>query len=129
MNQKITAVAVFYIFTSILLGAFGSHGIKNYVSEELIITFDKGVKYLMYSGLGILVLALNDSKFNFSLKWSYRLIILGSLLFSVNIFIYTFHEAIPSLKNFVHIVPLGGLLMIIGWGILGFKLLKKTNLK
>jgi len=125
MNKAISTVAVFYIFTSILLGAFGAHGIKDYVSENLIITFDKGVKYLMFSGLGLLILALNDDKFNFSLKWNYRLIILGSLLFSVNIFIYTFHENIPALKNFVHIVPIGGLLMIIGWGILGFKLLKK----
>ena len=79
----------------------------------------------MYSGLGLLILALNDSKFNFSLKWNYRLIVTGSLLFSLNIFIYTFHENIPALKNFVHIVPLGGLLMITGWGLLGIKLLKK----
>jgi len=102
MNKSITTIAIFYIFISILLGAFGAHGIKDYVSEELIITFDKGVKYLMFSGLGLLILALNNDKFNFSLKWNFRLIILGSLLFSVNIFIYTFHENLPALKNFVH---------------------------
>jgi len=127
MNKSITTIAIFYIFISILLGAFGAHGIKDYVSEELIITFDKGVKYLMFSGLGLLILALNNDKFNFSLKWNFRLIILGSLLFSVNIFIYTFHENLPALKNFVHIVPVGGLLMIIGWGLLGVKLLKKPS--
>jgi len=124
MNKQITTIAVFFIFTSILLGAFGAHGIKDYVSEELCVTFDKGVKYLMYSGLGLLVLALNNDKFEFSLKWNYRLIVIGSLLFSVNLFIYTFHENVPALKNFVHIVPIGGLLMIIGWGSLGFKLVK-----
>lgn len=125
MKKSITKIAVFYIFAAILLGAFGAHGIKNYVSEDLILTFDKGVKYLMYSGLGLLILGLNDSKFNFDLKWNYRLIILGSLLFSVNIFIYTFHENLATLKNFVHIVPVGGLLMIVGWGLLGAKLLRK----
>lgn len=127
MNKTIVTIAVFYTFTSILLGAFGAHGIKNYVSEELIIAFDKGVRYMMYSGLGLLILALNDSKFDFSTKWIYRLIITGSLLFSTNIFLYTFHEVIPALKNFVHIVPIGGLLMIIGWGVLGFKLLNKSK--
>lgn len=125
MNKKITVIAVFYIFIAILLGAFGAHGIKNYVSDDLITTFDKGVKYLMYSGLGLSILGLNESKFSFSLKWNYRLIILGSLLFSLNIFIYTFHENIPALKNFVHVVPIGGLLMIIGWGLLAIKLVKK----
>ena len=124
MNKQITTLAVFYIFIAILLGAFGAHGIKDFVSEELIITFDKGVKYLIYSGLGLLILALNDNKFEFSLKLNYILIILGSILFSVNLFIYTFHEATPVLKNFVHIVPIGGLLMIIGWGSLGVKLLR-----
>lgn len=126
MNKQITTLSVFFIFTSILLGALVAHGLKNYVSEELLITFDKGVKYLMYSGLGLLVLALNDSKFEFNLKWNYRLIVTGSLLFSVNLFIYSFHESLLVLKNFVHIVPVGGTLMIIGWGSLGFKLLKKS---
>lgn len=127
MNKQITTLAVFYIFTAILLGAFGAHGIKDYVSEELIITFDKGVKYLMYSGLGLMTLGLNNDKFKFSLKWNYRLITIGSLLFSINLFIYVFHETAPVLKNFVHVVPVGGLLMIIGWGSLGVKLLRKTK--
>ena len=125
MNSKITAIASFYIFTAILLGAFGAHGIKDFVTEGLIVTFNKGVTYLMYSGLGLLVLGINDSKFKFSLSWNYRLIVSGSLLFSINIFIYTFHENVPVLKNFVHIVPIGGLLMIIGWGLLGIKLLRE----
>ena len=126
MNKQITTLAVFYIFTAILLGAFGAHGIKDYVSEDLIVIFNKGVKYLMYAGLGLLILGLNTDKFKFSLKWNYRLIVLGSLLFSVNLFIYTFHENFSALKNFVHLVPVGGLLMIIGWGSLGVKLLR-TN--
>ena len=124
MNKQISTIAVFFIFTSILLGAFGAHGIKDYVSEELILTFNKGVKYLMYSGLGLLILALNNDKFSFSLKWSYRLIVLGSILFSLNLFIYSFNENLPALKNFVHLVPIGGLLMIVGWGVLGVRLVK-----
>ena len=124
MNKKITTVAVFFILISILLGAFGAHGLKKIVSEELILIFEKGIKYLMYSGLGLLVLALNNDKFNFKMTLVYRLIITGSLMFSINIFIFTFHEIMPSLKNFVHLVPIGGLLMIIGWAILGVKLIK-----
>ena len=50
MNKEITTLAVFYIFIAILFGAFGAHGIKDYVSDELIVIFNKGVKYLMYSG-------------------------------------------------------------------------------
>jgi uncharacterized membrane protein YgdD (TMEM256/DUF423 family) len=127
MNSNVTTIAVFYICIAILLGAFGAHGIKDFLSESLITTFNKGITYQMYSGLGLLALGLNDSKFNFSLKWSYRLIISGSLLFSINIFIYTFHENIPALKNVVHIIPIGGLLLIIGWGLLGINLLRNNK--
>lgn len=127
MKKQIVTIAVFFIFISILLGAFGAHGLKDLVSEKMLITFDKGVKYLMYSGLGLLILSLNDDKFNFNLKWSYSLIIIGALLFSINIFIFTFSEQLPSLKNFVHLVPVGGLLMIVGWGILGIKLITRTK--
>jgi len=125
MKKQIVTIAVFFIFISILLGAFGAHGLKDLVSEKMLITFDKGVKYLMYSGLGLLILSLNDSKFTFNLKWIYRLIIVGTVLFSVDIFIFTFSEHLTGFKNFVHLVPIGGLLMIIGWGILGFKLIFK----
>jgi uncharacterized membrane protein YgdD (TMEM256/DUF423 family) len=125
MNKTVTIVAICFIFTSILLGAFGAHGLKDMVSKDLLITFDKGVKYLMYSGLGLLILSLNESKFKSSIKSSYRLIIIGSLLFSVDIFIYTFHENFPLFKNFVHLVPIGGLLMLAGWGLLLIKLIKK----
>lgn len=125
MNKSITAIAASFIFVAITFGAFGAHGLKNYVTADLIETFEKGVKYLMYSGLGLLILGLNHLKFEFSMKWVYRLNIIGTLLFSVNIFLYVFHEQIPALKSFVHIVPVGGSLLIISWFIFIFKLLKK----
>ncbi len=125
MNKRIVTLSIFFIFLSILLGAFGAHGLKDIVSDKMLLTFDKGVKYLMYSGLGLLILSLNDNRFNFKLKWNYRLIVLGTILFSGNIFIYTFSEKLTGLHNFVHLVPVGGMLMIVGWGILLIKLLRK----
>ena len=128
MNKKITTTAVFYIFVSIILGALGAHFVEKHITDlDLLNTFEKGVKYLMYTGIGLLVIGLNANKFQFNLKAFYILVILGSILFSGNIFIYTFHESAPVLKNFVHIVPIGGFLMIIGWGILSTKLLISKN--
>jgi uncharacterized membrane protein YgdD (TMEM256/DUF423 family) len=127
MKKQIVSIAVLFILISILLGAFGAHGLKEIVSQKMLLTFDKGVKYLMYSGLGLLILSLNDTKFSFDLKWSYRLIIIGTLLFSLDIFIFTFSEQINSLKNFIHLVPVGGMFMIIGWGALLYLLLTKKS--
>ncbi len=124
MSKKVLVFASVFILLSIVLGAIAAHSLKNLISEELILSFEKGVKYMMYSGLGLLILGLNDSKFNFSLTPVYRCIKIGTVLFSGCIFIYIFHEQLPALKHFVHLVPIGGTLMIIGWAILLYKLLK-----
>ena len=127
INKNYTIIALFFIFLSIILGAIAAHSLKSVVSEALILSFEKGVKYLLYSGLGLLIISLNSDKFKFKLNWPYRLIAFGTILFSGNIFLYIFHEQLPSLKNFVHIVPVGGFLMIIGWGILLIQFIKQSK--
>ena len=124
MAKSAVITAILFIFLSIILGAIAAHSLKNLIADELILSFEKGVKYLLYSGLGLLVINLNAEKFNFKLKWINRLLISGTLLFSGNIFLYIFHEQMPVLKNIVHIVPIGGFLMIIGWGLLLYKSIK-----
>ncbi|MFD1552516.1 DUF423 domain-containing protein [Putridiphycobacter roseus] len=124
MKKRIVTTGVFFIFLAIILGAMAAHSLEKIVDEALIATFQKGVTYLQYSGLGLLILGLNDNRLKVNLKWVYGLLISGTILFSGNIFIYVFHEIVPALKSFVHIVPVGGLLMIIAWGILGIKLLR-----
>lgn len=127
MNKYYSIIATFFIFLSIILGAIAAHSLKNIISEDLILSFEKGVKYLFYSGLGLLILNVSADKFTFSLKWINLTIIIGTILFSGNIFLYIFHEHFPSLKNFVHLVPIGGFLMIIGWGILLFQIIKQSK--
>ena len=107
MKRSITILGAFFILISIILGAIAAHSLEKIVSEDLIITFEKGVKYLIYSGFGLLILGLNDDKFPFNTNWPYRLIVFGSILFSGNIFLYIFHQQVPMLKSFVHLVPVG----------------------
>jgi uncharacterized membrane protein YgdD (TMEM256/DUF423 family) len=126
MNRKIVIVSVFFIFLSIVFGAFGAHGMKSITDElKALNAFEVGAKYLTYSGLGLFILSLNHDKFNFSLKWVYTTIIVGTIIFSGFLFLYSIHSIIPALKIFARFVPIGGLLMITGWGLLGLKLLKK----
>ncbi len=128
MNKPHTIIASVFITVAIILGALAAHSLKEVLTEELTETFAKGVTYMMYSGLGVLILSLNHDRFKFSMKATYLLIEIGCVLFSINIFIYTFHMQLPMLKNFVHIVPVGGLCMILGWLILVVKLIKNNSL-
>jgi len=121
MNKSVTIISILFITVSIILGAIAAHSLEKFISEPLLQSFEKGVKYMMYSGLGLFVIGLNSDRFSFKVNWSVKLITIGTLLFSGNIFLYIFHEQMPMLKNFVHLVPVGGLLIIAGWTVLLFK--------
>ncbi len=127
MRKSITITGVLFIILSIILGAIAAHSLEKIVSEDLIVSFEKGVKYLIYAGFGLLIMGLNADKFGFDINWAYRIITIGTLLFSGNIFVYIFHEHYPVLKSFVHIVPIGGLLMIVGWGIVLYQLFRTSK--
>jgi uncharacterized membrane protein YgdD (TMEM256/DUF423 family) len=126
MTKRYLIISIIFILTSIILGAFGAHGLKSLTTDlKILNAFEVGVRYLTYSGLGMLILTLNSDKFKFSLNWIYRLISSGCLIFSGCLILYTMSITLPSLKPAAMVVPLGGLLMIIGWAILLFKSLNK----
>ena len=59
MERKIIATAAFLGLTAIILGAFGAHALKNYLTPEQLISFETGVKYQMYHALFLLFLGLS----------------------------------------------------------------------
>ena len=125
MLNNITITGAVFICLSILLGAMAAHGLENVVSENLIDTFEKGVKYQMYTGIGLLILGLNGDKFEFKLNAFYALNLIGVFLFSGSIYVYTFHEHIEGLRTAALIVPFGGVAMILAWVVLIVQLIRQ----
>jgi uncharacterized membrane protein YgdD (TMEM256/DUF423 family) len=104
---------------AVLIGAFGAHGLKNMVTPEKLVTFETGVRYHFYHGFGLLFLGLIQQQFQ-ELKLSVSLwsFVVGILLFSFNCYFYV----ISGAKVFAMIVPLGGLLFVLGWIALFFQM-------
>lgn len=119
MKQLTLIVAGIYGMLSIILGAFGAHLFKQYLSAEKLISFETGVRYQMYHAIVLLVLGLFLS-FSTSLeKWTSACLILGTFLFSVSIYFLAFSEYWNiNLKFLGPITPIGGVFMIIGWVLL-----------
>jgi len=61
MERKITGVAALMGMTAIILGAFGAHALKKYLSVAELTTFETGVKYQLYHALFLLFLGLNTT--------------------------------------------------------------------
>lgn len=106
---------------AVLIGAFGAHGLKNLVEPEKLVTFETGVRYHFYHAFGILILGVLQQLFqNVRVNLSLYSFFVGILLFSFNCYLYV----ITGIKTFAMIVPVGGLLFVLGWIVLSVKMLK-----
>jgi len=116
MSKQIIITGLLFGIIAIVLGAFGAHGLKKHLLPEQLISFETGVKYLMYHGLFLLVLAKFDFIPSTALSGIYWLVVNGALFFSGSIFLLTTESLIGfSIKKFAWITPIGGTLLIIAW--------------
>ena len=104
---------------SVLLGAFGAHGLKNRLSIEDLAIFETAVRYQMYHALGILLMGVASFYLTEKLvSIPAYFLILGIIIFSGSLFLLVF----TNLRWFGAITPIGGLCLIIGWLLLAYNI-------
>lgn len=116
MSQKIVLTALILGALSIILGAFGAHGLKKFLTPEQLNSFEIGVRYQMYHALFLLFVAqtgyITDKQ-----KWIvFLLTLFGILLFSGSIYLLATSTITNIKAKFLGpITPIGGLLLISSW--------------
>lgn len=113
-SQKQIALAGFVLGAlAVALGAFGAHALKNLLAlSGRTETYELAVKYHFYHSLALLALAaLQPQVGENKARWSARLILLGTLLFSGSLYLLAIFET----KAVVFVTPVGGTLLIAGW--------------
>ena len=109
-------IGTVFCLLSVILGAFGSHYLKNKITQSEIQSFEIGVKYLIYHVLSLLI--ISQLYLDITI-WISVLITVGTILFSFSIFFLSTQTLFnKNLKILGPITPLGGLLIIIGWFLL-----------
>jgi uncharacterized membrane protein YgdD (TMEM256/DUF423 family) len=125
MNKKITVTAALVGMIAIILGAFGAHALKKVLTPEQLISFETGVRYQMYQAFFLFFLATQNDILEKTKKIIYRLVVFGTLYFSGSIYLLsTMGITGINFKSIGFITPIGGLLLIVAWGLLGFTVLK-----
>ena len=114
--QLILLLGAFLGFSSVAIGAFAAHGLKGQLTEQAMAWLQTGVQYQMAHSLVILVLGFALKMWpNWSpLKYSAYGFGLGILLFSGSLYFM----AITHNKALVLLTPIGGLCLLVAWGIL-----------
>lgn len=123
MNKTIFGTGIGFGATAILLGAFGAHGLKELVDAEALQTFATGVSYQMYHALFLLILGAIPQMGNRS-KWMvFYPIALGIVFFSFSIYLLATNGLTEfDYKKIALLTPLGGILLLLGWIVLGFRI-------
>ena len=118
-------VAILFCTTSVVLGAFGAHLLKDLLTEHQLSSFQTGIRYQMFHGLSILILALNKNYFTEKLNKVLQLMSVGIILFSLSIYLLNLQELLELPLAFLGpVTPLGGLFLIVSWILLFFNVKK-----
>ena len=126
MNKKIILTALIFGILSIVLGAFGAHALKKSLTLESLISFETGVKYLMYHALFLLFVGTSTFISETDKKIPYYLTGIGVMFFSGSLFLLTTSAATGiDFKFLGPVTPIGGLLLIMAWIWLFIKIMKK----
>jgi uncharacterized membrane protein YgdD (TMEM256/DUF423 family) len=127
MQKKILLTAVLFGIISIILGAFGAHALKKVLPLEQLNSFEVGVRYLMYHALFLLFVGNTSLLASHQQKNVFYATIAGVLLFSGSIFLLSTRVVTNLPVSFLGpITPVGGLLLIVAWGLSFYYLYKKN---
>ncbi len=115
LGQIFMAAAAILAGLSVAAGAFATHALKEKLTENALIIFEKGAKYQMYHALALLLVALlilNNSTAPTYLNIAGFAFIVGIVIFSGSLYVLS----LSGIKWLGAITPIGGAAFLIGWG-------------
>ena len=114
---------IFFVMASlsgaigVIAGAFGAHALKARLSEEMLHTFEVGVRYQIYHALALFAVVLAMERWPRSpalhAGWCF---VAGTILFSGSLYALV----LTGMRGLGAITPLGGLSFIAGWLLLAW---------
>ena len=126
MEKKFFLVASFLGLIAVVLGSFAAHGLRDALDTTSLESFQTGVRYQMYHAFFLFAIGLMPQLQHQQKKRLFWLTLLGVFLFSGSIYLLATNVLTRIDFGFLGpITPIGGLLLISAWGLLGVYFFKK----
>ena len=111
---------------AVALGAFGAHGLKARfpADDPMLANWETAARYQMYHALALLAVALLVAKNGSRLLHMAGLsMTIGTLIFSGCLYVMV----LTGQRRLGAVVPLGGVLLIVGWILLALAAFRNTS--
>ena len=105
-------------FSGVVLGAFGSHALRDKLSADMMLSWNAGVRYHLIHAIAIMVLALYAKTSSIDIRWGGRFFLSGTVLFSGSLYVM----CLTGYRALGFITPLGGICFLMGWAWMVLKL-------
>lgn len=112
MNRPMVATAAILAFLAVAAGAFGAHGLREYLGERELVTFDTAVRYQMVHALALLFVGLAAGR-DPTGTWvaAAWLFVAGTIVFSGSLYLL----ALTGTRWLGAVTPVGGLCFLAAW--------------
>ena len=112
-------VGATYAALTVLIGAFGAHGLKSKVSPEDLMIFEVGVRYQMYHSLALILIGLIGYYLpQTPLMPVGYFMVAGIMIFSGSLYLLV----LTNIRWLGAVTPIGGFCFIIGWLLLAYNI-------
>jgi uncharacterized membrane protein YgdD (TMEM256/DUF423 family) len=121
MNKQIIITASVFGMLAVIAGAFGAHALQAFLSPKNLEIWHTAVQYQFYHVFALLFLSTFPRVKSKLVSAAYYLFTFGIVLFCGSLYLLSCRE-LPGwgwLSAVGPVTPVGGLLFIIGWLILG----------
>ncbi len=121
LNKTFLQAGALMALLGVILGAFGAHSLKALLSVERLATFEIGVRYQMYHGMALVLVALLAPYLpKRSIKIAGWFFVAGILLFSGSLYLLACRDIIglTTWRWLGPLTPIGGVCFIAGWTLL-----------
>jgi uncharacterized membrane protein YgdD (TMEM256/DUF423 family) len=121
--RRLVAIGALSAGLGVAAGAFGAHMLKDMLDQHLLDVYEKAARYQMYHAFGMVLsgLAVQIQRDAGAAKAGW-LFAVGTLLFCGSLY----GVSLLGIRWLGAVTPVGGVLFIAGWGVLGWRAWRST---